>query len=195
MKERLKSWFKEQIWENEQIVKLRGQFSELDPQTQSYTILGSFAAFVVILIGSLVFVFLSTTTVKGRIQTLEEQIRYVQTAAEKIEENKALARVQSFSPEFRDLDKSLPLASFAEKVAQKAMVNKESFTVTDSAAGAELSLNKISLRQLVRILYFLEFAKAGIGVEKLIVDLKDDTDGYLWAQLTLKKAPAKRGSK
>ncbi len=54
-------------------------------------------------------------------------------------------------------------------------------------SAAEAKLNKISLTQLVRMLYILEKAGAGTVVEKVTVDAKEDKDGYLWATLTVRK--------
>jgi hypothetical protein len=83
---------------------------------------------------------------------------------------------------------------FAERVGQKALVAKASVEVANvKAASAELKLNKISLRQLARALYLIEKSNSGASVEKMNVDSREDTQGFLWAQLTIRKEAAKGG--
>lgn len=193
MNEKIKTWLREEVWENEQVVKLRLQFAELDTQTQSYVLLGAFGFFVTVLLGSLLFLMISTMSLKSRLTEMDAQIRFLQSSADKIEEQKAIARQQSFSPEFRDLDKNLPLSQFAEKVTQKSFIPKDNAEITEKGPEVSLALNKISLRQLVRTLYYFENSKSGIAVTSLSIDAKDDTEGYLWANLTVKKNLQKAG--
>ena len=56
----------------------------------------------------------------------------------------------------------------------------------------EVKLSRISLTQLVRMLYIIEESGAGASVEKLNVDAKTDLEGYLWATITVRKSGAQR---
>lgn len=187
MWQRFKTEFREQIWDNEQVLKLRQKFSELDTQTQSYILIGSFSAFVLFLLVTFFALWGRAITVKSRIAEMESHIRYVQKAVTQIEEFRAQARNQGREPLLEGLDLSAPVNTFLERAALKSLIAKANIEVNGSGPTAELKLNKISLTQLVRVLFILEQAGAGTSVEKLSVDERGDTDGYLWAELSVRK--------
>ena len=188
MWDRIQSKFKEQIWEHEEVVKLRQKFSELDVQTQSYVIIGSFAFFVLLLLGSFFGFWKAAYDLKNDLAELESNIRYVQTVAVKIEEMKAMVRTQALDPMLKDLDPQAPIGTFMEKAIQKSLIPKASVDALDSLDNtAEIKLSKISLRQLVRLLFMVEQSKSGSAVDRLFVDTKDDPEGYLWAELKVHK--------
>jgi hypothetical protein len=189
MWQKFKTEFREQIWDNEQVLKIRQKFAELDPQTQSYIIIGSFAAFVLFLLATFFTLWGKTISVKNQIAEMETNIQYVQKAAVRIDELRQQAQSQGSEPLIEDIDTSAPVASFLERAAQKSLIAKGNVEVNAAGPGAELKLNKISLTQLVRMLFIIENAGAGTSVEKLNVDAKDDTEGYLWATMTVRKGP------
>lgn len=188
MWKRLQSEFREQIWDNEQVLKLRQKFAELDRQTQSYVIIGSFAGFVLVLLLTFFTLWGRTILMKNQLAALDENIRFTQNAAVRIEELKAEARNQSSDALLRDFDTTLPVAAFAERATQKSLISKGNVEVGEEKnGGVQLKLNKISLRQLVRMLYLVENSNAGATVEKLSVDSKDDAEGYLWVEMLVRK--------
>jgi hypothetical protein len=194
MWQRLKTEFREQIWDNEQILKVRQKFAELDSQTQSYVIIGFFCGFVLLLLVTFFTLWGRAISMKSELVALDESIRYAQTAASRIDELKAEARNQSSDILLRDFDVTLPVAAFAERATQKSLISKTNVEVGEEKNnGVLVKLSKISLRQLVRMLYLVENSNAGATVEKLSVDAKDDTEGYLWAELLIRKAKSAGG--
>ncbi len=194
LKNRISTEFREKIWDSETVLKARQKFSELDTQTQSYVLIGSFAAFVLVLLLTFFTLWGRTISLKNEIARLDDSIRMTQNADVRIQELKALEAMRNSDPLLRDFDVSGDAGSFAERVGTKSLIKKESFTVTPGAKGsADMKLEKISLRQLVRALYLIEKSGSGASVEKLSVDTRDDPEGYLWAQLSLKKDMAAGG--
>lgn len=190
MWQKLQTEFREQIWDNEQVLKLRQKFGELDTQTQSYIIIGSFAAFVLFLLATFFTLWGKTISVKNQIAEMETHIQYAQKAAVKIDELRQQAQSRGAEPLLEEIDTNAPVATFLERAAQKSLIAKGNVEVAAGGATAELKLNKISLTQLVRMLFIIENAGAGTSVEKLNVDAKEDTEGYLWATMTVRKAGA-----
>lgn len=191
MWQKLKTDFKEQVWDHEQMLKARQKFSELDTQTQSYVLIGSFGAFVLILLLSFFGLLGRTISLKTEIAALEDQIKFVQQSAVKIEELRAQAQQQNFEPLLEGVDPSAPVGSFLERATQKALISKTNVEVTSDGNKGELKLSRISLTQLARVLYIIEKSKSGASVERYSVDAKDDLEGYLWAEFTVKKVEAK----
>ncbi len=185
--------FREKFWDSEQLLKVRQKFSELDTQTQSYVLIGSFAAFMLVLVLTFFALWAKTISLKNELAQMDQQIRLAQNSAVRIEELKAQERNRTSDALLRDFDTSGPADGLAERVATKALIAKTSVEVSSVKGGADMKLNKISLRQLVRALYLIEKSGSGASVEKLSVDTKDDPDGYLWAQLILKKEADKGG--
>lgn len=188
MWQKLRTEFKEQIWDNEQVLKARQKFAELDTQTQSYIIIGSFAAFVLFLLVTFFTLWGKTISVKNQIAEMETNIQYVQKAAVKIDELRAQAQSQGTEPLIEDIDTNAPVGAFLERAAQKSLIAKGNVEVSSAGGNTELKLNKISLTQLVRMLFIIENSGAGTSVEKLNVDAKEDTEGYLWATMMVRKA-------
>ncbi len=187
MWQRWKLEFREKIWDNEEVLKLRQKFSELDAQTQSYVLIFSFSGFVLLLLLTFFTLWGKTISLKNDVARMDEQIRLAQNSAVRIEELKAMEKNRTADAILRDLDISGTADVFAERVGAKALIAKPSVEITEKAGAAEMKLSKISIRQLVRLLYLLEKSGSGANVNKLSVDTKDDPEGYLWAQLTFKK--------
>lgn len=188
MWQKLQTEFREQIWDNEQVLKLRQKFAELDTQTQSYIIIGSFAAFVLFLLVTFFTLWGKTISVKNQIAEMEANIQYVQKAAVRIDELRQRAQSQGSEPLLEDIDTNAPVPAFLERAAQKSLIAKGNVEVGAAGAATELKLNKISLTQLLRVLFIIENAGAGTTVDKLKVDAKEDLEGYLWATMTVRKA-------
>jgi hypothetical protein len=184
--------FKEKVWESEAVLKARQKFSELDTQTQSYVLIGSFAGFMLILLLTFFTLWGRTIALKHDLARMDDEIRLTQNFAVRIQELKMAEQNRNSDALLRDFDVSGDADSFAERVGGKALIKKESFSITPGAKGmADMKLEKISYRQLARALYLIEKSGSGAAVEKLSVDTKDDPEGYLWAQLTLKKDSGK----
>lgn len=192
MWQKWKAELREKIWDSEQVLKLRQKFSELDSQTQSYVLIGSFAAFVLVLLVTFFTLWGKTISLKRELARMDEQIRLTQNTAVRIEELKAQQRNRTSDALLRDFDVSGSTDSFIERVGTRSLIAKTSVEVVPGKGNAsDLKLNKISLRQLTRALYLIEKSGSGASVEKLSVDTKDDPEGYLWAQMTVKKEPSK----
>lgn len=191
MWENLKTQLREQIWDNEQVLKLRQKFTELDTQTQSYVVIGSFAAFVLILLISFVSLWMNASTLKGELADMDDQIRFVQSSAAKIEELKAQARTQGGDSLLRDIDPFAPIDALVQKISQKALIPKASVELGEvKGDSVALTLNKISLRQLVRVLYMIENSQ-------LVMDslqMETGEEGFLSAKLNVRKGSAKGGA-
>jgi hypothetical protein len=184
---KLKTEFREQVWNNEQVLKLRQKFAELDTQTQSYILIGSFAGFVLVLLLTFFTLWGKTISLKNELARMDESIRMTQNSSVRIEELKAQARSRGSDPMLAGFDGSGDASSFADRVIQKSLIAKTSTEVKTVTGGASVALNKISLRQLVRALYLIEKSNSGASIERLGVSSKDDPEGFLWAEILLKK--------
>ena len=80
LKSRIIAEFREKIWENEQVLKVRQKFFELDTQTQSYILIGSFAGFVLILLLTFFSLWGHVISLKNEIARMEESIRMAQNS-------------------------------------------------------------------------------------------------------------------
>jgi hypothetical protein len=188
--------FKEKFWDSEAVLKIRQKFSELDTQSQSYVLIGSFAAFVLLLLVTFFTIWGRTISLKNELVQMDSSIRLAQNSAVHIQELKSQEQNRNMDSMLRDFDVSGDVSGLADRVIAKSLIKKETATVTPGTKDSvDVKLEKISLRQLVRALYLIEKSGSGTTVEKLSVDTKDDPQGYLWAELTLKKEPAPSGAK
>ncbi len=187
MWQKLKTDFKEQVWDSEAVLKIRQKFAELDTQTQSYVIIGSFVGFVLFLLLSFFFLWGKTISLKNDIAELDTTIQYVQKSSTRIAELRSQA-MQRTDPLLEDIDNNSP--DFLERATQKSLIAKSNVEVTAKGNLSDLKLQRISLTQLLRVLYIIEQSGAGT-VEKLNVDAKDDKEGYLWATLSMRKTETK----
>ena len=89
LKARLSSEFREKVWESEPVLKARQKFGELDAQTQSYVVIGSFASFVLILLLTFFTLWGRTISLKNELARMDDSIRMSQSSAVRIQELKA----------------------------------------------------------------------------------------------------------
>ncbi|RYZ94703.1 MAG: hypothetical protein EOP11_25975 [Proteobacteria bacterium] len=186
---KFKAQFREQVWNHEQMVKVRQSFAQLDTQTQSYVLIGSFAAFAFVMLMSLFMLWGRAISVKNEIASMDATIRYMQTSGTRITELQEQATQESADPLLDGFDAEAPLAAMLAQAGQKSLIAKGNVSVTegDNGTRADLKLNKISLTQLVRMLYLIEESGAGAVVDHLSVDAKEDTQGFLWATMSVRK--------
>lgn len=190
---KMQDQFRDQIWEHEEIVKIRNQFSELEPKTQQAITAGAIGFAISLVIGLLVYLGFNSYALQSKMAEMDDEIHYIQASNEKMDQlRRKILEQQNADPLTRDLDKSASLAQFAEQVAKKAAITKENIEVSDKQASKtesniELKLNKISLRQLLRILFVFENAKNGVNITKVESDSKNDPEGYLWVIIGLQK--------
>lgn len=197
MMAKLKEFFlkiREKFWEHEEVIKLRNRFSELDPKVQQTVIASSIGASAALLISVLVYTTFLSYSTKAEIQQINDDIAFIHSANEKMDILRKQSREQSSDVGLRDIDKNAPLPSFASAVAQKAAIAKESTEVKEAGDSVELKLNKISLKQLVRVLFAFENARNGISIAKVETDSRNDPEGYLWASVHLQKQAASPNS-
>jgi hypothetical protein len=207
MWEKLQKQFQENIWNSEQVLQLRQQFAELDAETQSYSLIGAFAAFLALLLGSLLYLAIANHSMQSQIDDAEANIHYLQNAMDKMEDFRARTRALSYDTNLKDIDRSVSLSAFTEKAAEKSFLSKASYEIQNDKtspptkgviqSSLDIHLNKVSLRQVVRLLYFLEQTQSGIEVQRMSLESKNDPQGYLWASLSLKRnteAPKKAGT-
>jgi hypothetical protein len=151
-------------------------------------LIGSFAGFVLLLLLTFFTLWGKTISLKNEIAQMDSTIRLAQNASVRIQELKAAEQNRTSDALLRDFDVSGSADALAERVSTKSLIKKENAVVTPGSKGAaDLALSKISLRQLVRALYLIEKSGSGAVIDKLSVDTKEDPEGYLWAQITLRK--------
>ena len=190
---KLQEQFRDQIWEQEEIVKLRTQFAELEPKTQQSILAGSLGLAASLILGFLLYLGYNAYSLKSKMAEIEDEVHYIQSANEKMDGlRRKIQEQQNADPLTRDIDKNAPLPQFAEQVAKKASVTKDNLEILEKPSSKtestlELKLNKISLRQLLRVLFVFENAKNGVNITKVESDSKNDPEGYLWAVIGLQK--------
>src|SRR5690606_16796538 len=108
MWQRLKLEFRENFWDSEQVLKVRQKFTELDTQTQSYILIGSFSAFVLFLLVTFFTLWGKTISLKNEMAQMEDSIRYAQAAAVKIEELRGQAQTQGRDPLLEGINLNAP---------------------------------------------------------------------------------------
>lgn len=192
MKFNLWAKLKDLVWEHEEVIKLRLQFAELDQKTQSYVVFSAMGLGTLALVGFLSFLLFATWSVHGQINELDSSIHYLTRSAEKMDELRQKIRAQSANADDLDLDEKSALSEVSEKVAGKSGIGKDSLELTTGAGpNYEFKLNKISLRQLDRFLFTLENSRAAANVQHILIETRNDPEGYMWASIKLARADNK----
>ncbi len=186
MMEKLKAAFREQIWDQEQMLQLRQKFAELDPRTQAIVQLSSVGVAAVILLGFLVVLLLGSIDRQSQIRDKDALIQYTKDAAKKIEEARRSGGPQNVG----GLNADAPLPELLEQVALRASVNRGSLEITEGEPTI-MKLSRVSIRQLVKVFFILENQIPGIEWKRLSLDSHGDTKGYLWADLEVRRTGGK----
>ncbi|NUM88033.1 MAG: type II secretion system protein M [Bdellovibrionales bacterium] len=180
---RLQNDFKEQVWEQEHVVFLRHRFTELEPRQQYLIQLGLAGLATLGVLGVLLAFASRAWDRQERLREINGKILMLDQAAEQIRDLKT--RAATSGPSLQGVDLSAPLPELAEALAMKASIAKGSIEVSSTGSAVKLSLSQVSIRQLVRLFYFLENQVPGVEWQSLKVDARDDVEGYLWAEFQL----------
>ncbi len=181
---RLQNDFKEQVWEQEQVVMLRQKFSELEPRQQAMIQTGAFALAVALVLGIPLWFASGTWERRERLAEINQKIQMLDQAAEQIRELRT--RATTSGPSLQGVDLSAPLPELAEALAMKASIAKGSIEVSGTNP-VKLSLSQVSIRQLVRLSFFLENQVPQVEWQNFLIDARDDQEGYLWAEIQLSR--------
>lgn len=171
------------------VIEAKSRFSALDPKHQEWILAGGlgFSALVLILLP--VTLFFSNWGTERDIARIEEQTEYLNYGASEIRELRALISQQSTTAD-PSINRDTPVREVAAKVVAQALIQEEAAAIEDSGTnGISLKLNKINLRQLVRLLYAIENSAAGLDVKAVEIDTKGDKTGYLWSNISFQKRP------
>ena len=74
------------------------------------------------------------------------------------------------------------------KYLTQALIKEESYSVQELGPNAlSISLSRVSLRQLQKLLYSIETSPAGLDLTAVDVDTKSDPKGFLWSNIGFRK--------
>ncbi|MGZ3689709.1 MAG: hypothetical protein ACXWPM_00310 [Bdellovibrionota bacterium] len=180
-------WLGEQQWYQQ----LRGRWDELDRQSQNYLKFAAIGAGILLFIIILLSSVLSVRSLKHDLSERNNLLNTIQTAGDE------LHRLKESNPQApRDAAAtggSWP--SYIETVASNAGLDKSSLSISAEKPGASSDISKealldvgvkhASIKQVVRLAFYLESGARPMKLRNLAIDTKADPQGYLDATLSL----------
>lgn len=177
-------WLREQGWYQQ----ARGKWDELDPQNRLYIQIALAAA----VFGTLLLLLLSA---QFSVRSLGREVA---------EKRDLLTLLQSSSEELRKLRDARgmmdaapagPWPAYFQSLAGPAGLDAAAITVSAEKAGTktdlatealiDLSLKKVSVRQVVKLAYGIENGPRPVKIRQLLIDTKADPEGYMDATLSV----------
>lgn len=170
--------------------QIKSKWEELDPQSRTYL---TFAGIGIVALGALGGVLLSVLSV----QSLKSELT---------EKHDLLNAIQGANDEMRKLRESVPSVAqggdeggdwktYFETKGGTAGVSKDILTVSEERSGGEsemgreslfdISLKKVSIRQVVRMAFHLENGGRPVKLRALSIDTQMDPAGYMNATLSV----------
>ena len=193
-------WLNEQVW----FQQLKSKWDELDPQSQTYLkIAGTIGAILVVL-----FMLLSAVwgvhRQKSELVEKTDLLNVIQNG------NDELRRLKESTPAVQAVggDKTAEWPQYFEAIAGTAGIDKASISTSPEKPGTSSDLAKevlfdlnarhITIKQAVRLAYYLENGARPVKVRNMLIDTKSDPTGYLDTTLAVsaftleaEKAPKK----
>jgi hypothetical protein len=190
----------DQLQEQAWYQQIKQQWEELDPQSKLYL---KSAAILGVVLGVLMAVFSSIWSVRS----LKSEL------AEKLELNTYIEGETETLRRLRESNTSLgtppggPWNTYVQQVAQAAGLDPATLTLTPEKPGTssplsdealmDVSLKKVSIRQIVRLAVQIETGLRPVKVRNVEIDTHADMTGYMDAKISLslfnvkEEAPAK----
>ncbi len=179
----------DQLQEQQWFQQLKQQWEELDPQSKLYL---KSAAIIGVVVGVLIAVFSSIWSVRAQKYDLAERIEltsYVESQSE------TLRRLKESNQGIPAGSASGPWPAYLEGVAAAAGIDKANLSLAPEKEGAksdataealiDVALNKVSIRQVVKLAFQLESGARPIKVRHISIDTQADPKGYLNAKLAI----------
>lgn len=182
----------EQINDSPLIIELRSRYSELDAKTQQIIAIATISVVTLFILLLPISLAISVSGKKGDIAQDQKLIYFLKKARAEIDFLERQSRLAGQSPMNR-VDPNAPIAEIAATSAAQASIGENSIEIKegDGSNGAlSVNVNKVSIRQVMGLLFSLENSGAPIVVSKLNIDLRDDRKGYMWADLSLERGSA-----
>ncbi len=180
---------RDQIQDSELFIEFQSRFSELEPKTQQIATLSIAGVVTLIVLYIPVSLAMSVSNKKSAIHSAQETIYFLKKSKKEISSLNDQVR-QTNQAKRKSVDPNASLQEIAAKSASKASVSEASVEIKEdegAAASITMSLNKISIRQLMGAIHSIEASGALVAITGLDVDLKNDRKGYMWAKVTLQK--------
>jgi hypothetical protein len=179
----------DQLQEQQWYQQAKQQWDELDPQSKLYI---KSSAILGVVVGVLIAVFSTILSVRQQRQDLAARlglISYVESQSE------LLRRLRESNQNASGAGAAGPWNAYLEGVAAAAGIDKASLTLSPEKPGTqgdstqetliELSVKKVSIRNVVRLAQGLEAGARPVKVRHISIDTHADPEGYLDAQLAL----------
>lgn len=180
-------WLGEQVW----FQQIKAKWDELDPNSRSYLKAGAMG-------GALLLSLLLVVSSVWSVHSLKRELN---------EKQDLLSMIQSANDELRKLREQtagLPAATggaggawpgYFESVASGAGIEKEKLTIGTEQPGQagdtakeslyDISLKKVSIKQVVRYAFGLESGSRPVKLRNLQIDTQGDPEGYMDATLSV----------
>lgn len=175
------------------VIELKSRYSDLDPKQQQLIAIGGIGLSLFIVLFFPLSLLLATHAQKKEIRELEEQTDYLNRSAMEIQELRQIIALQGQNVD-TTVTADTPSREVATKYLAQANVREESATIAEGAqpSSVTISLSKISLIQLRKLLFSLENSPAGIDLTQVDVDTKSDPKGYMWSTIAFRKHEARK---
>lgn len=189
--QRLADQLSDQVWFQE----LKSKWEELTPQSRQYIKYGAVLLVLLLCLGFVIRSAWSVRSIKKEIAEKQAIIQLIQSA------NDELRRIKDSTPSLAigsghtGSGDAQPWPAYIDSVLSASNIDKSASTVTPEKAGAksdlsqealiELSLKRVSIRQVVRLMHHLETGTRPIKVRNITIDTKADPTGYMDATLHL----------
>lgn len=187
----------EQTWFQE----LKSKWDDLDPQSRSYAFFGGLAFAILAVLLTLSSLYWNILKIKSDLGTKTELLTLIRSAQDelkRLEESNSNAQASARSTS------STPWNNYFESLATSNSIDPKSLNIspekslsslspkesskekdTPKESHFEIGLKKVNIRQIVRFAFSLENGIRPVKLKNLLIDTKNDSSGYMDAQLTL----------
>ena len=186
MKDRIVNFFTkgmEAIQESPVWADLQTRFDELDQKQQKIVAVAGLGTVALVVFMIPLMLAFSVNAKKSSISDLDEMTLFLIKTNNEIRDLKLRIKRQGKTETTAANPNAAP-DEIAQISLKNGQISEGSYELQPSSAPGVpfgMKLDRISLRQLVRVLYSIESASA--LVTELSVDTRNDTKGYMWANL------------
>ncbi len=183
------SRLRDQIQDSPIVIELKSRYAELDPKAQQIVSIAIFGVLALVILLLPISLAVSVSSKKSAINAAQDSIYFLRKS--KAELDFLTKQINLTGNRSRKvIDPNSSLEEIAAKSAAQAAIPDTSIEIKNNEGGARglsVALNRVSLIQLMGVMYSIESSGAPVSISGMDIDLRNDREGWMWASLNIKK--------
>ncbi len=174
---------KHSIEDSHLYTELKNQYTNADAKTRRIVNFSALGIFAFTLFFMLLYFVTNIYSKKTSLENMKVSIDYLNDANNKIKTSNRFKTNTSSNA----INTDTPLTDVIKRGLQQNKMESKDYKIKEDANNLVVNLTRISIKQIVGMMHFLENSPKNISIHSLEIDSQNNKAGYLWSTIKIKK--------